>query len=76
MAILRLGVTARYLSDPVISGFTTGAAVVIITSQITPILGLTIQHHSGLFATVKVNHILSDLAFFCLIRTNSLNYIF
>lgn len=54
MGFLRLGAITRFLSDPVVSGFTTGAAVVIITSQINPIFGLNIPRYSGLFSTVMV----------------------
>ena len=39
MAIGRLGFLATYLSDALISGFTTGAAIQIATSQLSSVLG-------------------------------------
>lgn len=54
MGLLRLGFVAVYLSDPLISGFTTGAAILVFTSQVKHILGLKIPRYSGFFATIKV----------------------
>ncbi|MEY1660784.1 SulP family inorganic anion transporter [Isoalcanivorax beigongshangi] len=42
--LLRLGVLAQLLSHPVVSGFVNGAALVIITNQLGPLLGV---HASG-----------------------------
>lgn len=53
MGLLKLGFVAVYLSDPIISGFTTGAAVLVFTSQIKHILGLNIPRYSGAFALVQ-----------------------
>lgn len=53
MGLLNLGFVAVYLSDPIISGFTTGAAVLVFTSQIKHILGLNIPRYSGAFALVQ-----------------------
>ncbi|XP_029209300.2 solute carrier family 26 member 6-like isoform X2 [Acropora millepora] len=53
MGVLKLGFVAVYLSDPIISGFTTGAAVLVFTSQIKHILGLNIPRYSGAFALVQ-----------------------
>lgn len=38
--LLRLGALARYLSHPVISGFVSGAAIVILIGQLRPLLGI------------------------------------
>ena len=54
MGLFKLGFVAVYLSDPIISGFTTGAAILVFTSQVKHILGLTIPRYSGAFAVVKV----------------------
>ena len=54
MGLLKLGFVAVYLSDPIISGFTTGAAVLVFTSQVKHILGLTVPRYAGVFAVVKV----------------------
>ena len=54
MGLLKLGFVAVYLSDPIISGFTTGAAILVFTSQVKHILGLEVPRYSGAFAVVKV----------------------
>ena len=54
MGLLKLGFVAVYLSDPIISGFTTGAAILVFTSQIKHLLGLNVPRFSGVFAVVKV----------------------
>ena len=60
MGLLRLGFVAVYLSDPIISGFTTGAAILVFTSQVKHILGLpNVPRYTGAFAVVKVCHWLS-----------------
>jgi SulP family sulfate permease len=40
MAVLRLGGLVNFISHPVLAGFTSGAALLIIASQIPPLLGL------------------------------------
>lgn len=40
MAVLRLGTVVNFLSHPVLSGFTSGAAIVILLTQIPPLLGI------------------------------------
>jgi len=53
MAVVRLGtVVANLLSWPVMSGFTTGAALTIIASQVVPLLGVTIPSENN--AVMKV----------------------
>ena len=54
MGVLKLGFVAVYLSDPIISGFTTGAAILVFTSQVKHLLGLNVPRYSGAFAVVKV----------------------
>ena len=54
MGLFKLGFVAVYLSDPIISGFTTGAAILVFTSQVKHILGLTVPRYAGAFAVVKV----------------------
>lgn len=53
MGVLKLGFVAVYLSDPIISGFTTGAAILVFTSQVKHLLGLNVPRYSGAFAVVK-----------------------
>ncbi|KAL3853834.1 hypothetical protein ACJMK2_017335 [Sinanodonta woodiana] len=47
MGICRLGFLASFLSDPLISGFTTGAAVHVISSQIKHIFGIPVGEYHG-----------------------------
>ena len=56
MGIIRLGFVAVYLSDPLVSGFTTGAAFHIFSSQVKHFFGLTIppEASSGVFSLFKV----------------------
>ncbi len=41
MGVARLGVVANFLSHPVLSGFTNAAALVILLSQVPPLLGIS-----------------------------------
>ena len=41
LGLLRLGALAQFLSHPVISGFISGAALLIIIGQLRPLLGIT-----------------------------------
>lgn len=47
MGVFRLGFITVYLSDPLISGFTTGAACHVFTSQIKHIFGVKTARYSG-----------------------------
>ncbi|VDL96560.1 unnamed protein product [Schistocephalus solidus] len=47
--ILRLGFVTRFLSDPMISGFTVGSAVHVVVSQLKTVFGLSVPRQSGLF---------------------------
>ncbi len=55
MGLLRLGFITIFLSDPLISGFTTGAACWVFTSQIKHIIGIY-PRHSGPIALIKVRY--------------------
>ncbi|MCC5856586.1 MAG: sulfate permease [Ectothiorhodospiraceae bacterium] len=48
MGFLRLGELANFLSHPVLSGFTSGAAVVIIASQVPQLTGIPLPREDGL----------------------------
>ena len=54
MGAAKLGFVATFLSDPLISGFTTGSAVLVVVSQVKHILGLKIPQITGPLASVKV----------------------
>lgn len=45
--LLRLGELARFLSHPVISGFISGAALLIIIGQLRPLLGIEAEGHNA-----------------------------
>ncbi|XP_050410716.1 sulfate transporter isoform X2 [Patella vulgata] len=53
MGFLKLGFITAYLSESFFAAFTSGAAVHIFTSQVTPMLGLNVPRHSGIFKIVK-----------------------
>lgn len=54
MYFFRLGIVGALLSETLVSGFTTGAAVQVIVSQIKDLLGLNIPKHKGFFVVVNV----------------------
>lgn len=53
MGILRLGILNIILSDQLISGFTTGAAIHVATSQLKDLFGIKIVRYSGLLQVIK-----------------------
>ncbi|XP_059150479.1 prestin-like [Physella acuta] len=52
LGVLRLGFITVYLSDALISGFTTGAAVHVFISQISSIFGISTGKYSGVLKLV------------------------
>ncbi|XP_064606095.1 prestin-like [Liolophura sinensis] len=48
-----LGVVTTYMSEPLISAFTSGVAVHVLVSQMKNILGLKIRRHNGMFKIFK-----------------------
>lgn len=52
MGALRLGTLATLLSEPLVNGFTTAAAVHVICSQLKDVLGVSIPKHKGPFKIV------------------------
>jgi MFS superfamily sulfate permease-like transporter len=55
MGIAQLGFITTYLSDPLVSGFTTGAACHVFTSQITHVFGISTQRYSGPLKLIYVS---------------------
>ncbi|XP_045204648.2 sulfate transporter-like [Mercenaria mercenaria] len=53
MGIFRMGFITTYMSDPMIGGFTTGAAVHVGTSQVKYVFGLHIPRSDGVFQIIK-----------------------
>ncbi len=54
MRLLHVGFVTAYLSDQVISGFTTGAAVHVFTSQLNEMINVDLPRKSGFGGIVKV----------------------
>lgn len=55
MSFFRLGSLASLLSDPLVNGFTTGAAVHVTVSQLKDLFGIQIQRHKGAFKIIYVS---------------------
>lgn len=53
MGMFRMGFITTYMSDPMIGGFTTGAAVHVGTSQMKYVFGLHIPRSDGVFQIIK-----------------------
>ncbi|XP_067644559.1 prestin isoform X2 [Eurosta solidaginis] len=58
MGFFRLGTLAALLSDPLVNGFTTGAAVHVIVSQLKDVLGVYVPRYKGAF---KIIYTIIDL---------------
>ena len=55
MGLLHLGFITVYLSRPLVSGFTTGAAFIVFTSQVKYFFGFNPPRYSGALALPKVS---------------------
>jgi len=64
MGAVRLGGLAGFLSDPLISGFTTGSAVLVVVSQMKHIFGQTLPQITGALAAPRVSTIVLNLVLF------------
>ncbi|XP_066561037.1 chloride anion exchanger [Amia ocellicauda] len=53
LGLLQIGFIVIYMSDTLVSGFTTAAAVHILVSQLKFILGLTVRGENGAFAIIR-----------------------
>ena len=58
MGAAQLGFLATFMSDPMISGFTTGSAVLVVISQVKHILGLKVPQIPAPLAAPKVNNVI------------------
>jgi SulP family sulfate permease len=52
LGVLRLGVLVDFLSHPVVVGFTNGAAIIIATSQLSKLFGVTVEKAEHHYQTV------------------------
>lgn len=57
MGLLQVGFIVVYLSDTLVSGFTTAAAVHILVSQLKFILGLDVKGLSGILSLIYVSSV-------------------
>ncbi|CAJ0950412.1 unnamed protein product, partial [Mesorhabditis belari] len=48
MGVFRLGFLTTYLSDPLVSGFTTGSAAHVFMSQLNKVFGVKLPRHEGI----------------------------
>ena len=55
MGLVHLGFVTVYLSRPLVSGFTTGAAFIVFTSQVKYFFGINPPRYSGALALPKVS---------------------
>lgn len=55
MGVLQVGFVVMYLSDNLVSGFTTAAAIHILVSQLKFVLGLEVAGFSGPLALIYVS---------------------
>ena len=58
MGAAQLGFLATFMLDPMISGFTTGSAVLVVISQVKHILGLKVPQIPAPLAAPKVNNVI------------------
>jgi MFS superfamily sulfate permease-like transporter len=69
MGLVHLGFVTAYLSRPLVSGFTTGAAFIVFTSQVKYFFGMKPPTYSGALALPKVSFL---LVLYCIILANIL----
>ncbi|GJQ74245.1 hypothetical protein Trydic_g19149 [Trypoxylus dichotomus] len=53
MFVCRLGAVSNLISDTLVSGFTTGAAIHVLTSQVKDLFGYSIPKHKGMFSIIN-----------------------
>lgn len=77
MSFMRLGSLSSLLSDPLINGFTTGAAVHVTVSQLKDLFGVKIPRHKGMFKTIYVSNLGNSIPFLkCSINLCLLSFYF
>jgi len=54
MGIFRLGFLTNFISHPVVSGFTSAAAIIILVSQLKSLLGIDAPRSEGLIETIHL----------------------
>ncbi|XP_069485254.1 chloride anion exchanger-like [Ambystoma mexicanum] len=62
MGVLQIGFIVVYLSDALISGFTTAAAILVLVSQLKYVFGLKVKGYSGPIAVIyTLQHIFDQI---------------
>lgn len=61
MGVFKLGFVTIYLADPLISGFTTGAACHVFTSQVKYVLGIKVLRFNGALKLIKVCFTITEI---------------
>lgn len=69
MGILQVGFVVMYLSDTLVSGFTTAAAIHILVSQLKFVLGLQVPGISGPLAIIYVTTHMLKIVLVCFPHT-------
>lgn len=59
MGMLHVGFLVRYLSDPLVGGFTTAAAFHVFISQLKMVVSVPTHSHHGFFSIAYVSGFLS-----------------
>uniref|UniRef100_A0AAR2L434 SLC26A/SulP transporter domain-containing protein n=1 Tax=Pygocentrus nattereri TaxID=42514 RepID=A0AAR2L434_PYGNA len=62
LGLLRVGFIVIYLSDTLVSGFTTAAAVHILVSQLKFVLGLNVDSKNGILSIFRVSEIFRNIS--------------
>ncbi|XP_066559069.1 pendrin-like [Amia ocellicauda] len=55
MGVLQIGFLVRYLSDPLVGGFTTAAAFEVLVSQLKLVLAVPIHNYDGVLSMIYVS---------------------
>lgn len=58
MYLFRLGIISTLLSETLVSGFTTGAAIHVFSSQVKDLLGIRLPATQGYFKLIYVRQLL------------------
>lgn len=64
MGLFRLSFLTNYISDPLISGFTTGAAFHVLFSQLDKAIGVKIRRENGPGMLIRVSFFFYNFANF------------
>lgn len=69
MYVFRLGIISSLLSETLVSGFTTGAGIHVLVSQIKDLIGIRLTPIVGNFKLVQVNNFVIIYSTTCLMHS-------